>query len=73
VEVSNRKGIANQTGPEPCVAHRVFSLTPNRTRHPLGVSLRTFDKGRSLCPPATQTVTGDSEKSHSRSEGDKPS
>jgi hypothetical protein len=50
-----------------------FSFTPNRARHPLGVLLRTFDQSRSLCPRATQTVTGDSEKSRSRSVGDKPS
>jgi hypothetical protein len=48
-----------------------FLLTPNRARHPLGVSLRTFDQRRSLCPGAA--VTGDSEKSRSRSLGDKPS
>src|SRR5271166_1676205 len=27
-----------------------FSLTPNRARRPFGVSLRTFDQRRSLCP-----------------------
>ena len=34
MEVSNRKGIANQTGPESCVVHhkvRDNSLTGNRT------------------------------------------
>src|SRR5271166_859642 len=48
-----------------------FLLTPNRARHPLRVSLRTFDQRRSLWPGAG--VTGDSEKSRSRSLGDKPS
>src|SRR5262245_50089357 len=33
-----------------CAAHRIFSLTPNRARHPLGVLLRTFDQRRSPTP-----------------------
>ena len=30
--------------------HRIFSLTPNRARHPLGVPLRTLTKGVSSAP-----------------------
>ena len=45
-----------------CAAHRIFSLTPNRARHPLGVPLRTLTKGVSSAP-AIRTFTGDWEKS----------
>jgi hypothetical protein len=48
-----------------------FSLTPDSARRPLGASLTTFDQRRRLCPGAV--VTGDSEKSRSRSLSDKPS
>jgi hypothetical protein len=39
---------------------RIFCVDAEWAGHPLGVLLRTFDQGRSLCPSAA--VTGDSEK-----------
>jgi hypothetical protein len=45
------------------VSGKRFLLTPNSAKHPLDVSLRTFDQRRSLCPRRH-------EKSRSRSLGD---
>lgn len=54
-------------------AHRVFLLTRNRARHPFwGVAQKPLTKGLFLAP-AIRLLPGDSEKSRSRSIGDRPS
>jgi hypothetical protein len=55
VEVSNRKGIANQTGPESCGAHREVR-DEALTGEPAGQPLRLDEKAEEAATPLSVLV-----------------
>jgi hypothetical protein len=55
VKVSNRKGIANQTGPESCVAHRE-ARDEALTGEPAGQPWRLDEKVEEVVEPLSLSV-----------------
>ena len=55
MEVSNRKGIANQTGPESCVAHREVR-DEALTGEPAGQPSRLDEKAEETATPLSVLV-----------------